>query len=84
MNITNPCKPQADEAFGPLVRSGCREGFDFTLLFEQAIFSIIPSVITIIVSVGHILYLLREGVKTVPGGGWWLRAIKQVSLELHL
>jgi ATP-binding cassette, subfamily C (CFTR/MRP), member 1 len=34
-----------DKMFGPSIARGCRWGFDFTLLFEQAILSIVPCAI---------------------------------------
>ncbi|ATZ58539.1 hypothetical protein BCIN_16g02970 [Botrytis cinerea B05.10] len=46
MNQSSVCK---DDAFGPIVH-GCREDFDFTLLFEQSFFSILPSIIFILIS----------------------------------
>ncbi|KAF6842276.1 ABC multidrug transporter [Colletotrichum musicola] len=36
------CSPAADDAFGPIVQN-CRDGFDFTLTFEQCLFTILPS-----------------------------------------
>lgn len=44
------CSFEADNAFGPVMNSGCRDGFDFTLLFEQAIFGLIPAVAFLIFS----------------------------------
>lgn len=35
---------RADNAFGPKIH-GCRDGKDFTLLFEQSILSLVPSVL---------------------------------------
>jgi len=39
------CSFDDEEVFGPAVRAVCREGFDFTLLFEESIFSIGVSVL---------------------------------------
>ncbi|EHK21751.1 uncharacterized protein TRIVIDRAFT_59905 [Trichoderma virens Gv29-8] len=44
MAPSQQCVPSADNAFGPRVH-GCREDFDFTLLFEQSILSILPSLL---------------------------------------
>ncbi|KAJ5802794.1 multidrug resistance-associated protein [Penicillium pulvis] len=41
---------EADNAFGPVMDSGCRDGFDFTLLFEQATFGLIPAVAFLLLS----------------------------------
>jgi hypothetical protein len=68
------CTSQADNVFGPVV-AACRSGFDFTLLFEQAIFSALPSALVILASVGRIGHLSRESVKTISGQSWSSRAV---------
>lgn len=40
----------ADNSFGPAVPSECRGGFDFTLLFEQTILSILPCALFLLFS----------------------------------
>lgn len=44
------CPLEADNSFGPVTNPGCRDGFDFTLLFEQAIFGLVPAVAFLIIS----------------------------------
>lgn len=39
MNQSAACN---DDSFGPVV-AGCRDDFDFTLVFEESIFTILPS-----------------------------------------
>ncbi|CAH0043540.1 unnamed protein product [Clonostachys solani] len=65
------CRLDADDTFGPVV-SHCRGGFDFTLLFEQAILSILPSVLVLAASVYRLLGLRRQSVKTItkPRAPW--------------
>lgn len=36
------CSTAVEDLFGPVVASSCLGGFDFTLLFEETILSIIP------------------------------------------
>lgn len=36
------CSTAAEDAFGPAVDSSCRDGFDFTLLFEESILTVLP------------------------------------------
>lgn len=72
------CDFHADDVFGPQV-VGCRDSFDFTLLFEQSILSIGPSVAATLVSAGFIAYLMRQHVKTKPGAKRRSRAVKQVT-----
>ena len=60
------CPPDADDVFGPIVNSSCRQGFDFTLLFEQSILSIGPSVLLLLLVPVRLFSLYRSSVKTVP------------------
>ena len=54
-----------DDAFGPIVH-GCRDSFDFTLLFEQTFLSIAPSSLFIVLAVIRIVYLRRQP-RTIAG-----------------
>ncbi|KAJ5246170.1 P-loop containing nucleoside triphosphate hydrolase protein [Penicillium chermesinum] len=40
-----PCAVSDEDVFGPIVNSSCRHGFDFTLLFEETIFTFLPILI---------------------------------------
>ncbi|KAJ0159330.1 Canalicular multispecific organic anion transporter 1 [Colletotrichum tanaceti] len=55
-----------DNTFGPVIAAGCRASFDFTLLFEQSILSIGPSVLLLILIPPRLLQLRtrRHGVFT--------------------
>lgn len=55
-----------DDTFGPYA-GFCRGGFDFTLLFEESILSIVPLVLLIGVIPLRLLYLIRRSPK-VEGG----------------
>ncbi|ORY61431.1 putative ABC multidrug transporter [Pseudomassariella vexata] len=48
-----------DDAIGPVVL-GCRDGFDFTVKFEQIFLSLVPSVIFIVLSVWRICLMARK------------------------
>lgn len=39
------CDIAAENVFGPAVDVDCRNGFDFTLLFEESFFTILPCVL---------------------------------------
>ncbi|KAK9787168.1 putative ABC multidrug transporter [Seiridium cardinale] len=49
----------ADNSIGPGV-SGCRDEFDFTILFELVFFSLVPSVVFIILSIWRSILLLAK------------------------
>jgi hypothetical protein len=48
-----------DDKFGPVV-VGCRDDFDFTVVFEQAIFSIVPSSLFILLGFPRLAVLLNR------------------------
>lgn len=78
MNASSPlCAPTADAAFGPAVQ-GCLNGFDFTLIFEQSIFVILPAALLLVVAPFRLLHL---GKAPLVVGGPVLRNMKLVSFQ---
>lgn len=75
MNGTSVCSSHPDDVFGPVVAE-CARAFDFTLLFEESILSILPSAILILLSPVRLLSLRKK--QHVVGGGA-LRGAKLVS-----
>ncbi|KAH0496963.1 hypothetical protein TgHK011_004301 [Trichoderma gracile] len=64
MNISAPlCAATADAAFGPVVDAACRDGFDFTLVFEQSIFVLLPASLLLLVAPLRLLKLHKASVK---------------------
>jgi hypothetical protein len=76
MNSSYLCPLGADDRFGPTV-VGCRDNFDFTLLFEQSMLPLGPSVMLLIASFPRIIQLDRCRMKTVTTP---LRICKPVSV----
>ena len=62
--MTYSCRTN-DHQFGPTLQ-GCHVDFDFTLLFEQSILLIPPSVILLLLAPIRLRRLLRSSTKTVP------------------
>ncbi|PWY94269.1 ATP-binding cassette transporter [Aspergillus sclerotioniger CBS 115572] len=56
------CPSNSENQFGPRVNSACRP-FDFTLLFEDAFFSILPSTILLLLLLPRFEILRRSSVK---------------------
>lgn len=56
------CNQTADQVFGPAV--SCPHVFDFTLLFEQSIFSIIPSALFLLLVPWRVWNLSGKNIKT--------------------
>ncbi|KAH8653666.1 hypothetical protein BX600DRAFT_84245 [Xylariales sp. PMI_506] len=48
-----------DNTFGPTTAAGCRGGFDFTLLFEQAILILLPCALAILLFAARLFRLFR-------------------------
>lgn len=61
MELSSLCE-HIDDSFGPHAGT-CRGGFDFTLMFEETILSILPLVILFLVVPLRTGYLIRRGVK---------------------
>lgn len=66
-----------DDSFGPKVKAwdaDCRGGFDFTLLFEEAILSIGPSSLLLLLVPWRISQLYGKRTKILPNSlaGWKL------------
>ena len=72
------CTSGADDRFGPAVH-GCRENFDFTLLFEQSFFSILPCAIFLLIVPLRLRKLSNSGVKVVEGSAWKVKAVSQIT-----
>ena len=67
------CTPANDNRLGPIVEDPCRDGFDFTLLFEQTILGILPAILFLLLASWRTAFLVRRDVKTSSS---WLRLAK--------
>ncbi|OTA90463.1 hypothetical protein M434DRAFT_77909 [Hypoxylon sp. CO27-5] len=84
--LFSACADTNDQSLGPSVL-GCRGDFDFTIKFEQLVFSLVPSVIFIIASLWRIALIIRR--PTIVGAPLLQLAklgvlISYASLELAL
>ena len=48
-----------DRQFGPAVYNDCRDGFDFTLLFEQSMLTLLPAGLALAGFSSRLIYLAR-------------------------
>ncbi|KAI8275314.1 ABC transporter atnG [Colletotrichum sp. SAR11_240] len=48
-STSTTCSLAADDSFGPIIQD-CRDGFDFTLTFEQCLFTILPASLLLLVA----------------------------------
>ncbi|CAI7584736.1 unnamed protein product [Penicillium manginii] len=73
------CTLDNDRSFGPWA-GGCRGQFDFTLLFEESILTLIPAVALLLVGPPYVWHLLGRARKVQQG--WWLAGKVAVSAAL--
>lgn len=71
------CPLDADNTFGPAVGGGCRDDFDFTLLFEQSFFQIAPCALLLLLVPIRASQLRKQNVKVLRNG---LQILKQVAI----
>lgn len=64
-NSANDCS-LVDNTFGPWAGPDCRGGFDFTLLFEESILSILPLAVILSCAFFRIPFLWRRANKVRP------------------
>lgn len=64
LNSSAPiCVLSDDAAFGPIVNDRCRDGFDFTIVFEQSVFVILPAALLLLVGPIRLRQLYRARVR---------------------
>ncbi|KAF4462606.1 Multidrug resistance-associated 1 [Fusarium albosuccineum] len=73
------CASSADAAFGPIVGPECRDGFDFTLTFEQSILVLSPAALLLLVAPFRLFSLYNAPVKVA---GHRLRLFKLAAIAL--
>ncbi|TVY81873.1 ABC transporter FUM19 [Lachnellula suecica] len=64
--MENPCSPSLDDTWGPVV-DVCRRPFDFTLIFEESILSLLPAGVFFLLALGRIWQLLGREQKAAGG-----------------
>ncbi|KAJ5740408.1 P-loop containing nucleoside triphosphate hydrolase protein [Penicillium malachiteum] len=79
------CLVADEDAFGPIVNASCHHGFDFTLLFEETILTLLPLSILFVLWPFRVwkLYNSSEKVKLswlyAAKGVWWLLTVLIVT-----
>ncbi|KAH8694908.1 ABC transporter [Talaromyces proteolyticus] len=68
MNIMPTAKDICgDSSFGPQVRTqNCRGGFDFTVLFEESVLSLVPAALLLVIAPFRLAHLYGQDVKLRP------------------
>ncbi|KAM0225506.1 hypothetical protein ACHAQD_001442 [Fusarium lateritium] len=73
------CISSTDTSFGPFVGPECRDGFDFTLVFEQSILVLLPAALLLVLAPIRISRLRNVPVKVA---GRRLRTVKLALIAL--
>ncbi|RDL41711.1 Cyclic peptide transporter [Venustampulla echinocandica] len=81
VNYTAPCSVADQNVFGPQVAASCLHGFDFTLLFEDSILTILPLGIALILVPLRIRALVKTDEKVQRS---WLYVSKGVALSIYV
>ncbi|GKT46472.1 uncharacterized protein ColSpa_06653 [Colletotrichum spaethianum] len=71
------CPPELDDSLGPWAGESCRGGFDFTLLFEEAVLAVPLQSLLLLLLPTCTVRLARSDVKVIAST---LRYLKAVSL----
>ncbi|KAJ5198318.1 Cyclic peptide transporter [Penicillium cinerascens] len=74
------CLESDEAAFGPLVHSSCLGGFDFTLLFEESVLTILPAIIACLLLGVRICSLQGRSRKVKRS---WLYVAKLTTILLY-
>ncbi|KAM5429329.1 hypothetical protein McanCB56680_000032 [Microsporum canis] len=75
------CSITVEDVFGPVVASSCLGGFDFTLLFEESILTLVPLGIAVAWAFFRFRALHREPAKAQPS---WLAALKLATYAVFV
>lgn len=80
--MASSCPAAADNSFGPVVH-GCNYS-DFTLLFEQSIFSIGPSTLLLCIASVRTFSLRQKPIKVLRGRGVFSKLVLLSVLGKHI
>lgn len=82
-SATNPfgCAFADDNSFGPVITKTCH-AFDFTLLFEQAFLSLVPSILLVLGSIIRLSGIVRRDAKTAQSR-WHTSKLVITSCSYH-
>jgi hypothetical protein len=69
------CSIEVEDVFGPTVASSCLHGFDFTLLFEECILTLVPLGLVCLAALIRVLKLQTASEKVNRS---WSYAVKEV------
>jgi len=69
------CPVGVDDTIGPWAGEACRGGFDFTVLFEEAILTIPLQCVFLLILPTRIMHLVKSDCKVIPSIQRQLKAV---------
>ncbi|RDA85904.1 hypothetical protein CP532_2703 [Ophiocordyceps camponoti-leonardi (nom. inval.)] len=81
MSGSPPCSISVEDHFGPVVADSCLGGFDFTLLFEESILTLVPLAVALLWAASRALTLRNESSKVKAS---WLIAAKMLVYFVYV
>ena len=75
LNPGLPCSLADEDSFGPAVNASCHNGFDFTLLFEETVLTLLPLSL-LLIFLPYRIWRLHQLAERVNRS--WLYAMKKV------
>ncbi|KAJ5587013.1 P-loop containing nucleoside triphosphate hydrolase protein [Penicillium hispanicum] len=81
MSPLPPCSVADEDVFGPTVSAACRHGFDFTLLFEEIVLTLLPLFLVSLVAPIRFWKLWKAPEKVNRS---WLYAATEITHTLHI
>ncbi|KAJ5748330.1 uncharacterized protein N7511_010026 [Penicillium nucicola] len=78
--LDHPCSAAVEDVFGPTVAPSCLHGFDFTLLFEETILTLLPLGLVCLAATCRVWKLHHASEKVNRS---WLNAVKGLSWLFH-
>uniref|UniRef100_A0A8H7NNV7 ABC transporter n=1 Tax=Bionectria ochroleuca TaxID=29856 RepID=A0A8H7NNV7_BIOOC len=76
-----PCSIDVHDTFGPTVAYSCLNGFDFTLLFEESVLTLLPLLLTVVILIPRAIFLRKTAPKAKRS---WLFALKCVTYSIYI
>ncbi|KAG6119070.1 hypothetical protein E4U13_007997 [Claviceps humidiphila] len=75
------CSIDVHDVIGPTVTHSCLHGFDFTLLFEESILTLLPLLFTVVLLIPRAIVLGKKRPKVQRS---WLFALKFVAYSIYI
>lgn len=80
MASVNGCTIAVEDVFGPDVSPSCLDGFDFTVLFEETILTLLPLGVFLLLAPIQVLKLRGEAKKVASSWLYWTKLVCDLDI----